>query len=63
MEFRTTIPPTLVSELSKVFPDQWPDLSMPDREIWYRAGQASVVRLLEEAVQNQVNALSPLREV
>ena len=37
----------LINELRMLFPDQSPTLGMPRDEIWFRAGQASVVKKLE----------------
>ena len=38
----------LIQALDAVFPDRCPDLSFSDREVWYRAGQRSVVDYLIE---------------
>ncbi len=38
----------LISGLDAVFPQRHPDLSLSDREIWYRAGQRFVVDFLIE---------------
>ena len=38
----------LINSLDSVFPDRHPDLSLSDREVWYRAGQRSVVNYLIE---------------
>ena len=38
----------LINSLSSVFPDRHPELSLSDREIWYRAGQRYVVDYLIE---------------
>jgi len=38
----------LINSLNAVFPDRCPDLSLSDREVWYRAGQRSVVDYLIE---------------
>lgn len=43
----------LIKELDKEYPDRWPRLSESEREIWFKAGQRSVVdkllSLLKEA--------------
>lgn len=33
----------LIAELDKDFPNQCPSLSLTDREVWFKAGQRSVV--------------------
>ncbi len=38
----------LINSLDSVFPNKHPDLSLSDREIWYRAGQRFVVDYLIE---------------
>jgi len=38
----------LINSLDSVFPNRHPDLSLTDREVWYRAGQRSVVDYLIE---------------
>jgi len=38
----------LIQGLDEVFPNRHPDLSLSDREIWYRAGQRYVVDYLIE---------------
>lgn len=46
----------LIKMLEERFPNRHPTLNMTDREIWYKAGQRSVVDLLlslkEEADKN-----------
>jgi|2_EtaG_2_1085320.scaffolds.fasta_scaffold01027_4 hypothetical protein len=36
----------LLSHLDEIFPVQYPDFEEPDRNIWYRMGQRSVVEIL-----------------
>jgi hypothetical protein len=43
----------LVAVLATKFPDQAPDLDCPDREVWFRAGQVSVVRWLVSKLEEQ----------
>lgn len=43
----------LVAALSAQFPDQAADLSWPEKEVWFKAGQASVVRWLNARLQEQ----------
>jgi len=38
----------LIQALDSVFPNRHPDLSLSDREVWYRSGQRSVVDYLIE---------------
>ena len=38
----------LIEGLDQVFPNRHPDLSLSDREVWYRSGQRSVVDYLIE---------------
>ena len=38
----------LIQALDAVFPNRHPDLSLSDREVWYRAGQRYVVDYLIE---------------
>jgi hypothetical protein len=38
----------LIDELEELFPDQFPDYQLSDKEISFRAGQVSVVRFLKE---------------
>ncbi len=50
------IPPIddrMVAELAKKFPDQAPSLDLTDREVWFRAGQVSVVRYLKQVAAEQ----------
>jgi hypothetical protein len=46
----------LIAYLEHVFPDKSADLGWPEREVWFRAGQAYVVRhlrfLMEEQQEN-----------
>ena len=49
--------PVITDELSfaldQIFPNRHPDLSLSDREIWYRAGQRYVVDYLIEQQSRQ----------
>ena len=42
----------LIEDLDKVFPRKHPSLSATDREIWYKAGQRSVVDLLQSSIEH-----------
>ena len=46
----------LVAGLAAEFPDQAADLSYSDREVWFKAGQVSVVRWLAARLEDQENA-------
>ena len=43
----------LIFALDKIFPHRHPDLSLTDREVWYRAGQRCVVDFLIEQQKRQ----------
>jgi len=43
----------LIQGLDSLYPQRHPDLSLSDREIWYRAGQRSVVDYLIEQQKRQ----------
>ena len=43
----------LIEGLDQVFPNRPPDLSLSDREVWYRAGQRYVVDFLIEQQARQ----------
>ena len=43
----------LLEELDRRFPDKCAEMSFTDREIWFYAGQRSVVRLLKEKFREQ----------
>ena len=43
----------LVTALAVQFPDQAADLSWPEKEVWFKAGQASVVRWLAARLVEQ----------
>ena len=43
----------LIFALDQTFPNRHPDLSLSDREIWYKAGQRFVVDYLIEQQQRQ----------
>ena len=42
----------LVAELDALFPDVYPDYLTDPRELAYKAGQLSIVRLLKEKLDN-----------
>ena len=43
----------LIFALDQIFPHRHPDLSLTDREVWYRAGQRSTVDFLIEQQKRQ----------
>lgn len=43
----------LIAALAAEFPDQAPDLSWPDREVMFKAGQVSVIRWLAAKYEDQ----------
>ena len=43
----------LIFALNQIFPHRHPDLSLSDREVWYRAGQRSAVDFLIEQQKRQ----------
>jgi hypothetical protein len=43
----------LVTVLATEFPDQAPDLNCIDKEVWFKAGQVSVVRWLAAKYEAQ----------
>ena len=49
----------LIFALDQVFPNRHPDLSLTDREVWYRAGQRSLVDYLIEQQARQKELCSP----
>jgi hypothetical protein len=42
----------LIEDLDKVFPRRHPSLEDTDREVWYKAGQRSVVDLLQSSIEH-----------
>lgn len=49
------VDPQLVDWLSSVFPDRCPDPKTDsDREVWFNAGSAHVVRRLQSLVKHQL---------
>lgn len=43
----------LIFALDQIFPNRHPDLSLSDREVWYKAGQRFVVDWLVEQQKRQ----------
>ena len=51
----------LINSLDAVFPNKPPDLSLTDREVWYRAGQRFVVDYLIEQQARQKETMLTTR--
>ncbi|NKD46214.1 hypothetical protein HEQ69_10915 [Haematospirillum jordaniae] len=49
------VPPELVAELSRRYPDQAPDPEERLEDIMYRAGQVSLVRFLRRHMDQQTD--------
>lgn len=47
------IPKILLDELNERYPERSPELEWSDREIWLRAGERRVIRLLNEMFKRQ----------
>jgi hypothetical protein len=47
------IPADLLEELERLFPERSAELQWTDREVWLKAGQCSVVRLLRAKFDEQ----------
>ena len=43
----------LVEKLEVLFPEQSADLQWSEKEVWYKAGQRSVIRFLHEIIKEQ----------
>jgi hypothetical protein len=50
----------LIEHLNKLFPNKVPDISENERQIWFKAGQASVVSYLKQLLEEQNNNLLDL---
>ena len=47
----------MIFALDQIFPNRHPDLSLSDREVWYRAGQRYVVDFLIEQQKRQKDTM------
>ena len=47
----------LIFALDQIFPNRHPNLSLSDREVWYRAGQRYVVDFLIEQQKRQKDTM------
>ena len=45
----------LIDELDKIFPNECPDIKLTDREVWFKAGQRSVVQWFITLKENEEN--------
>ena len=43
----------LLETLIKLFPDMSPDIRWSDKEVWFKAGQSSVIRFLRAKFEEQ----------
>lgn len=50
------VPGDLLAVLDARFPDKCPHISEPDRMIWFKAGQRSVIAILVDQVRRQKEA-------
>jgi hypothetical protein len=50
----------LIQHLDKLFPNKVPDITENERQIWFKAGQASVVAYLKQLEQEQNNNILDL---
>ena len=41
---------SLIKELSEMYPDEYPDYSISERELAYRAGAITVIRYLQSKI-------------
>jgi len=53
----------LVVALQQQFPDKCPDLDLTEKEVWFRAGQASVARWLDRKLEEQEDNVYQIKEV
>ena len=45
---------SLIEKLDKLFPDKCPLLTDPEREVWYKVGQRSVINYLQQTYDDQL---------
>ena len=53
MDYFPPIDERLIAALGTKFPDQSPDISMSEKEVWFAAGRAAVVRWLALKLEEQ----------
>lgn len=56
MDYIPPIDERLVAAMAAQFPERSADLDWGDREVWFRAGQCSVVRWLAQKLEEQQEA-------
>lgn len=54
------VPDALITALEKRFPDTCPDLTDSEREIFFKAGAVSVIKLLKRANEMKRTKTSPM---
>ncbi len=57
MGYVPVIDEKMVGLLAEQFPDQAPSMDMTEKEVWFRAGQVSVVRWLKKHREDQQQGL------
>lgn len=53
MGYVPVIDAKVISLLAEQFPDQAPSMDLTEKEVWFRAGQVSVVRWLKKRLDDQ----------
>lgn len=53
MEYFPPIDERLIAALGAKFPDKAPDIQMSEKEVWFNAGRADVVRWLALKLEEQ----------
>ena len=57
MGYVPVIDEKVIDLLAEQFPDQAPSMDLTDKEVWFRAGQVSVVRWLKKRRDDQKEGL------
>lgn len=63
MAYFPNIDERLIAALAEQFPDQCPDLSLSEKEVWFKSGQASVIKWLKRRLEEQENDVYQLEVV
>lgn len=53
MGYVPAIDAKVIGLLAEQFPDQAPSMDLTEKEVWFRAGQVSVVRWLKKRLDDQ----------
>ena len=53
----------IINYLKRKFPDKSPELSESEKEIWFKAGQVSVVKHLEALLKDQENNVLNIKDL